>query len=51
MVELRKGYTAAEVFNRFRRVGRANGYEMLELVGGALFDIVLCTFINYHSFS
>lgn len=33
--ELRKGYTAAEVFNRFRGVGRANGYEVLESVGGA----------------
>lgn len=35
LVQLRKGHTAAEVFNRFRGVGKANGYEMLESVGGA----------------
>jgi len=35
LVELRKGYTTAEVFNRFCGVGRVNGYDMLESVGGA----------------
>ncbi|KAG0129827.1 hypothetical protein HOY82DRAFT_505303, partial [Tuber indicum] len=35
LVELRKGYTAAEVLNRFRGVGRATGYTVLESVGGA----------------